>query len=114
MENITGVMKKVTDGISKEVLSRLIGEDLLEGISSKCSTENELIHACADIYVNCHPFSSWEKFATQLYSKEQTAAVEAVRSYLSPRGRCTLVVMVVYMIHRQRCILYLIPGVLQS
>lgn len=64
-----------------------MNKDLLEDINSKCSTEMELLHTCADIYVNCNPDSSWELIATQLYSADQTAAVEAVRLYLSPRGK---------------------------
>ena len=86
-ENVIGVMEKVTDGRAMEVWRGLIYEDLLEDISSKCSTETELVHTCADIYVNCFPHSSWEGFAHGLYNAQETAAVEEVRSYLNPRGR---------------------------
>ena len=40
----------------------------------------------ADLYVNCHPRSSWEHFAGSLYHHHQMIAVEEVRSYLPPRG----------------------------
>ena len=40
----------------------------------------------ADLYVNCHPHSSWEHFAGSLYLHHQMIAVEEVRSYLPPRG----------------------------
>ena len=87
VDNVLGVLEKVTDGRVKEVCQWLIDDDLLEDISSKCSTERELMHTCADIYVNCRHDSSWEEIACGLYHEEETAAVEEVRSYLNPRGR---------------------------
>ena len=87
VENLLGVMEKVTDGRAEEVWGRLIGSTRLKDISSKCSTERELISTCADIYVNYKPDSSWEWLARALYSGAETAAVEEVRSYLNPRGR---------------------------
>ena len=41
---------------------------------------------CADLYVNCSPYSSWKRFARSLYRHKQVAAVDEVRSYLPPRG----------------------------
>ena len=88
VENVIGVMKKVNyDRAVKVWRSLLFGEHVLEDINSKCSTERELMHTCADIYVNCDLDSSWEGIALGLYRKEETAAVEEVRSYLNPRGR---------------------------
>ena len=93
VETILGVMEKVTDGMAKEIWRTLflhnitLGDDLFEDISSKCSTERELMHTYADIYVNCHPDSSWDNLALVLYVCEETAAVEEVRSYLNPRGK---------------------------
>ena len=87
VENLLGVMEKVTGGRAEKVWSWLIDEDVLVDISSKCSTERELINTCADIYVNCNPDSSWEKVASRLHRVGETAAVEEVRSYLNPRGR---------------------------
>ena len=86
-ENVIGVMEKVTDGGAMKIWGSLIYEHVLEDINSKCSTERELVHTCADIYVNCGPHSSWEGVASGLYNAQETAAVEEVRSYLSPRGR---------------------------
>ena len=76
----------MTDDRAEEVWRQLIGSTVLEDISSKCSTEKELVNTCVDIYV-CKPDSSWEKVALRLYRVVETAAVEEVRSYLSPRGR---------------------------
>ena len=87
VDNLLGVMEKVTDGRAEKILGWLIGSTILEDISSKCSTERELVNTCADIYVNSKPDSSWEKVASRLYREGETAAVEEVRSYLSPRGR---------------------------
>ena len=85
-------MEKVTDGRATKVWRELIDEDLLEhlwleDINNKCSTERELVHTCADIFVNCYPHSRWKQVALGLYDTQETAAVEEVRSYLSPRGR---------------------------
>ena len=87
VETVLSVMEKVTDGRAKKVWLWLIGGDLVEDISSKCSTQKELMHTCTDIYINCDPDSSWERIARTLYLEEETAAVEEVRSYLNPRGR---------------------------
>ena len=77
----------MTDQRAEEVWRELIVVSVLEDINSKCSTERELMHTCADIYVNCRLDSNWEQIARRLYHEEETAAVEEVRSYLNPRGR---------------------------
>jgi hypothetical protein len=89
VENLLGVMEKVTNGRAVEVWRWLIDHTMLKDSSSKCSTERELVNMCADIYVNCNPDSSWEEVALALYREVETAAVEEVRSYLNPRGRFT-------------------------
>ena len=48
------------------------------------SSDKDLSYA--ELYVNCNPCSSWERFARSLYHHHQVAAVEEVRSYLPPRG----------------------------
>ena len=80
-------MEKVTDGGAEEVWRMLTDEDMLEDISSKCSTEKELVNTYVDIYVNCKPGPSWEEVALGLYHEGESAAVEEIRSYLNPRGR---------------------------
>jgi hypothetical protein len=84
VENVLVVMEKVTDG---RIWRRLIRSAILEDISSKCSTERELVNTCADIYVNCKPESSWKEVSLALHREGETAAVEEVRSYLNPTGR---------------------------
>ena len=83
-------MEKVTDGRAEEVWRELFSSTRLKDVSSKCSTERELVDTCVDIYVNCDLDSNWEEIARGLYRKGETAAVEEVRSYLSPRGRFCL------------------------
>ena len=65
---------------------KLVPEPLLEEIYQKYSNEEQKLHACADYYVNWGVHSSWEDLALVLYLKEETTAVEEVRSYLNPRG----------------------------
>ena len=87
LDNVLGVMEKVTDGRAEEVWGWWFDKDLLKDIRSKCSTQRELMHTYADTYVNCDPDSNWERVALGLYREAKTAAVEEVRSYLNPRGR---------------------------
>ena len=86
VENVVGVMEKVTDDGRVNVWSELI-DDSFDDITSKCSNEKEILHMSSDVYVNCYVDSSWEHLARRLYDELETAAVEEVRSYLNPRGR---------------------------
>ena len=87
VENVAGVMEKVTDDGRVNVWSGLIGGNSFKDITSKCSSEKELLHMSSDVYVNCCVDSSWEHLTCELHRKLETAAVEEVRSYLNPRGR---------------------------
>ena len=95
IENVAGVMEKVTADGREKVLSELLGVDLVTDINSKCSNEKEMLLMNSDVYVNCFVDSSWEELARVLYCKLETAAVEEVRSYLNPRGRLLQLVGVV-------------------
>ena len=95
VENVVGVMEKVTDDGHGKVFSVLLGDDLVADINSKCSNEKEMLLMSSDVYVNCFVDSSWEKLASELYQELETAAVEEVRSYLNPRGRLLQLVDVV-------------------
>ena len=87
VENVVGVMEKVTDDGRVNFWSQLIGGNLLADITSECSNKKETLHISSDMYVNCCVDSSWEDLARGLYYTLETAAVEEVRSYLNPRGR---------------------------
>ena len=95
VENVVGVMEKVTTVGRGKVLSKLLGVDLVTDISSKCSNEKEMLLMNSDVYVNYFVDSSWEELARVLYKELETAAVEEVRSYLNPRGRLLQLVGVV-------------------
>ena len=87
VENVVGVMEKVTDDGRVNVRSRLISSDWFKDITSKYSNEKEILHMSSDVYVNCRHDSSWEYLARVLYYELEIAAVEEVRSYLNPRGK---------------------------
>ena len=95
VENVVGVMEKVTADGRVNILSRLLGVDLVTDINSKCSNEKEMLFMCSDVYINCHHDSSWEHLACKLYYELETTAMEEVRSYLNPRGRLLQLVGVV-------------------
>ena len=89
MENVVGVIEKVAVERRKEVWSRwdIIPDPQLGEIYQKYSTEEQRIHACADIYVNCHPHSSWTYLHKGLYwGKEMTAAKKA-RTFIPQTGK---------------------------
>ena len=93
VENVVGVMEKVTNDQAVELCKELIiGDSVLEDIKGKCSTkrERELMHASIDIYVNSKTDSSWEEIARGLYLMDEIAAMEKVQSFLIPRGRSFL------------------------
>ena len=113
VENVTDVMEKVTEVKRRQVwravlryekreLSqrgpprrrRLRGQffnsidlEILIDIYSSHSSEKEKTHACSDVYVNCHPESSWEHLTTLLYEKDELTAVDHARPFLPPRGK---------------------------
>ena len=84
VENVGQVTEKVELKLKMQVWNDVLQCEDIENISHrKCSFKKE---ECADIYVNCHPHSSWELLAKALYEHHQLAAVDEVRSYLPPRG----------------------------
>ena len=82
VDNVSHIMEKVEPKERQQVLKEIIIHDIFE----KYSTDLEKDAAAVDIYINCHPFSSWGHLASSLYCHHQVAAVEEVRSYLPPRG----------------------------
>ena len=84
VDNVSHVMEKV----EPEVKTQVWVDASLAGVKDKmkevCMSGKD--DECADLYVNCNPYSSWGCLARSLYCHHQVAAVEEVRSYLSPRG----------------------------
>ena len=111
VENMTDVMEKVTEVKRRQVWGTVLryrkhwqlwrrGPDLLPPplpsrtdpkilikIYSSHSSEKEKTHACSDVYVNCHPESSWEHLTSLLYKNDELSAVDQARPFLPPRGK---------------------------
>ena len=81
--NVVGVLESVAVERRKEVwsVSGILPSPQLKEIYQKYSVEEQRIHACADIYVNCCPHSSWTHLLWGLYGwNEMTAARKAKTS----------------------------------
>ena len=89
MENVVGVMENVAVERRKEAWSRydIIPYLQLEEIYQKYSTEEQRIHACADIYVNCRPESSWTHLYKRLYGLNEMTAVRKAKSFIPQTGK---------------------------
>ena len=83
-DNVSHVMEKVEPKEKMHVWEDVLRHGIIKVISGKKFSFKE--EECADIYVNCYPYSSWEFLAKSLYHHHQVVAVEEVRSYLPPRG----------------------------
>ena len=89
VDNVSRVMEKIKPKEKQPLLKEmLVLDSIFDKIQSsgKYPTASEMEAAAVDIYVNCHPSPSWERLARALYHRHQVAAVDEVRSYLSPRG----------------------------
>ena len=88
VENVVGVMEKVAVERRKEVWFGwgIVPDPQLEEIYHKFSTEEQRIHACADIYVNCHPDSSWTDLHQGLYALNEMTAAKKVKSFIPQTG----------------------------
>ena len=89
MENVAGVMEKVAVERRKEVWSRrgIVPDAQLEEIYQKYSTEEQRIHACADIYVNCNPDSSWTDLHQGLYRENEMTAARKAKTFIPQTGK---------------------------
>jgi hypothetical protein len=88
VENVVGVMEKVAVERRKEVWSGgdIVPDPQLEEIYQKYPTEEQRIHACADIYVNCCPDSSWIHLCLGLYEQNEMIAVRKAKTYIPRTG----------------------------
>ena len=89
VENVVGVMENVAVGRRKEVWSNLgiIPDPQLKEIYEQYSTEEQRMYACADIYVNCHPESSWTHLWQGLYVMNEMTAARKVKSFIPQTGK---------------------------
>ena len=81
-------MDNVEPTVKIQIWEILVLRDVFKEIqcSGRYSTDLEKENAVVDMYVNCHPWASWERLASALYYHHQMAAVENVKLYLPPRG----------------------------
>ena len=72
----------------REVCSswNIVPHSQLEEIYRKYSTEEQRIHACADVYINCHPVSSWTHLCRGLYVEKEMTAARKARTFILQTG----------------------------
>ena len=87
-DNVVGVLENVAVERRKEVWSRgdIVLLPQLEEIYQKYSTEEQRIHACADIYVNCCPHSSWTRLCGGLYRQNEMTAARKAKTFIPQTG----------------------------
>ena len=73
----------------KEVWSNLgiVPDPQLEEIYQKYSTEEQRIHACADIYVNCYLEPSWTHLCRGLYAMNEMTAARKAKIFIPQTGK---------------------------
>ena len=102
VDSVTDVMEKVTVDKRRQVWMKVVGlggSSHIEEIYNTHSSEKQKTHACSDMYVNCHPESSWEHLASRLYQEDAMVAVGQARLFLPPRGKQKLLTPCVYAYH---------------
>ena len=88
VENVVGVMEKVAVEKRKEVWfwGDIVPDSQLEEIYEKYSTEEQRIHACADICINCCPDSSWTHLCQRLYGRNEMTAARKAKIFIPQTG----------------------------
>ena len=87
-ENVARVMENVAVEKRKEVwdVSVIVPEPQLEEIYQKYSTEEQRMHACADIYVSCSPQPSWTDLCKGLYGMGEVTAARKAKTFIPQTG----------------------------
>ena len=88
VENVVGVMEKVAVERRKGVwsLGCIVPDPQLGKIYQMNSTEEQRIHACVDIYVNCCPDSSWSDLCQRLYKENEMTAAKKAKTFIPQTG----------------------------
>jgi hypothetical protein len=89
VENVTDVIEKVTEDRRRQVWEKVLRIDgYVDEMYGSHSSEKEktMSNACSDVYVDCHPESSWEHLTSLLYKQDEMTAVDRARTFLPPRG----------------------------
>ena len=61
-------------------------DQVIEEIYSSHSSEEEILHSCADTYVTCAPSISWEELIEELYDCGEMAAAKEAKAFLQHKG----------------------------
>ena len=88
VRNVVGVLENVAVERRKEVwfMGGIIPHPQLEEIYQKYSTEEQRIHACADIYVNCCPHFSWTHLCQGLYLMNEMTVARKAKTFIPQTG----------------------------
>ena len=87
VDNVTQILNKMQGDKWEEVMGGGFGLDiplpLLKEIQRRYSTDTEKYHACADYYVNYHPWAEWKDLTSSLYLTTEFDAAKESKSYMS-------------------------------
>ena len=88
VENVVSVMKNVAVERREKVwsCSDIVPGLQLEEIYWMYSTEEQRTHACADVYVNFHPHSSWTHLCQELYEENEMTAARKAKTFIPQTG----------------------------
>ena len=88
VKNVIGVMENVAVERRRKVWSRrdTVPSPQLEEIYQKYSTEEQRIHACADVYVNCRLKPSWTHLCEGLYEEREVTAARKAKTFIPQTG----------------------------
>ena len=88
VKNVCEVIENVAVERRKQVWSRgnIVPDPQLEEIYQKYSTEEQRIHACADIYVTCKPEPSWTHLCYGLYWEKEMTAARKAKTFIPQTG----------------------------
>ena len=93
VDNVTQILNKIPADKWKEVMDELgISRPLLVDIQWRYSTDTEKNHACADYYVNCHPYAEWRHLTRRLYARKEYALARESKSFIST-GKYTAAIL---------------------
>ena len=88
VDNVTTVMELVTADRMMEVWGRLgVHKSLVEMATRNLLTPKKKTRACVDLYLNCHPNTSWKNIATGLYRCEEMAAAKEAKTFYHQNGK---------------------------
>ena len=88
VDNVIKVMEMVTADKIMKVWKRLdVAESLVKMITGNLSSTKEKTRACVDLYLNCHPKSSWNDITSVLYKHGEMAAAREAKPFHHQNGK---------------------------